>query len=209
MALLDNSITFLGEDNSLVQSWPFRPHNHLKHSMYTGTLGHTYTTLWQTLRLWHTACQRFIQSSTAHGFSLTLPARPALVPGSDRCSATSACLKPHMSRKLVSAQAQPKRAHVRRFDAFLSPAPMQDKKIVRLAASGRTLKVTPKKALRWRSVRTACGVSGPRRTSLSSSGPIAQNSSANPWQSKAGQKGGKSAAEELLHGACSRGSPTY
>lgn len=87
---------------------------------------------------------------------------------------------------MVSAHAQPEGAHVSRLEAFLSPAPMQDRKMVRLAASGRTLNVTPKKALRWRSVRTACGVSGPSRTSLSSSGPIAQNSSAKPWQSEAG-----------------------
>jgi hypothetical protein len=40
-------------------------------------------------------------------------------------------------------------------DMFLMPAPMQDRKMVWLSRSGRTLKVTPKKSRTCRSVRTA------------------------------------------------------
>lgn len=53
-----------------------------------------------------------------------------------------------------------------------------------LAAWGFTLNVTPKKALAWRRVLTACGVSGPSLTSFSSSGPSAQNKSTNPCSSE-------------------------
>mmetsp|Transcript_34555 Transcript_34555/g.87380 ORF Transcript_34555/g.87380 Transcript_34555/m.87380 type:complete len:300 (+) Transcript_34555:388-1287(+) len=50
-----------------------------------------------------------------------------------------------------------------------------------LADSVRMAKVTPRKSLMWRSVRTAAGVSGPRRSSCISSGPSAHSSSSRPW----------------------------
>ena len=65
-------------------------------------------------------------------------------------------------------------------DTFLTPAPMQDRKTVLLAACGLMLKVTPKKAFTCRSVLTAWGVSGPKRTSFNSSGPSAHNSITSP-----------------------------
>lgn len=51
-----------------------------------------------------------------------------------------------------------------------------------LAAWGFTLNVTPKNALQWRNVLTACGVNGPNLTSFSSSGPSAQNRRINPCE---------------------------
>ena len=60
------------------------------------------------------------------------------------------------------------------------PQPMQLMNRVWLSASGRMLKVTPKKSLRCLRVRTAYGVRGPRRTSFISPGPSAHISSSRP-----------------------------
>lgn len=67
---------------------------------------------------------------------------------------------------------------------------MQVRKSVWLCASGLMLKRTSSTSRRWRSVATACGVSGPSRTEDTSAGPSAQSVSSSPAHANDGERGG-------------------